>query len=84
MTTSRRPPAGKRPPLRPEGLNKEAETLRRFARRARDPGTRQDFEDMAERRARVAQAVEALVSDPPADEVAPTETAKPDKPAKKP
>ena len=68
METSRRPPPGKRPPLRPEGLNKEAETLRRFARRARDPGTRQDFEDMAERRARVARAVEALVSDPPADE----------------
>lgn len=68
MTIHRHPPAGKRPALRPEGLNKEAETLRRFARRARDPGTRQDFEDMAERRARVALAVEALVYDPPADE----------------
>ncbi|HEY3917097.1 MAG TPA: hypothetical protein VGL83_04860 [Stellaceae bacterium] len=77
MTTKRPRPAKDRPALRPEKLTKEAETLRSFARRARDPGTRQELEDMAERRALVAQAVEALVSDPPADDERVEKAAKP-------
>lgn len=72
--------APRKPLLRPEGLRKEAQTLRRTALKAIDPGTQQDFEDMAIDRDLLAQAIEELEKDPPKDDLpqkAATKTEKP-------
>lgn len=64
-------PAPRKPSLRPEGLRKEAQTLRRTALKAIDLGTQQDLEDMAIDRELLAQAIEELEKDPPKDEKSP-------------
>ena len=62
--------APRKPSLHPEGLRKEAQTLRRTALKAIDAGMQQDFEDMAIDRELLAQALEELEKDPPRDEKA--------------
>jgi hypothetical protein len=64
MPVQKRQPAKRRPALRPDRLSQEARTLRQAAKRAIDPGTQQDFEDMAERRERIAAAIEEIEAAP--------------------
>jgi hypothetical protein len=66
MPTQKRKAAKRQPALRPDRLSQEARTLRQTAIRAIDPGTQQDFEDMAERRERLARAIEELEATPTA------------------
>lgn len=67
MPIGKRATTKRRAALRPETLAQEAKTWHRAASQARDPGSKQEFEEMAVDRELVAAALEELERDPPED-----------------